>query len=253
MVREQTARGRRRLRGIHVIERVSGILRLSRVPVPHTNDATYTVDTRGRHWVAKREADMGCEALAAEAISWLLARAVGVPVPDAAFCDDPGERAWLSAWVTNAKHWSVGTAGIIRNPEAAAAILALDAVVFNEARHGGNLLLVPDLGGGSTVVAIDADEALIGHPSELACRGLVPPDPRILARGFPPADWRDFAIATAQRLTALSGADLAAMAAEGCALAREPDQNVMADVLIARCGAAVRLTRGYLDRVESRR
>ena len=104
-----------------MIERVSGILRLSRVPVPHTNDATYTVDARGR-WVARREADMGCEALAAEAITWLLARAVGAPAPDAAFCDDPSERAWLSAWVTDAKHWSPGTAGVIRNPAAAAAI-----------------------------------------------------------------------------------------------------------------------------------
>ena len=103
------------------------------------------------------------------------------------------------------------------------------------------------------VVAIDADEALIGHPTELARRGLVPPDPRILARGFPPADWRDGAIATARRLAALPAADLTAMAAEGCAIAREPDQNLMAEVLIARCGAAVRLTRGYLDRLGSRR
>lgn len=236
-----------------MIERLSGLLRLSRVPVPHTNDATYAVDMRGRHWVAKREADMGCEALAAEAVSWMLARAVGVPVPDAAFCDDPSERSWLSAWVTDAKHWSAGTAGMIRNPEAAASILALDAVVFNEARHGGNLLLVPDLEGGSTVVAIDADEALIGHPLELVRRGLVSPDPRILARGFPPADWRALALAAAQRLAALRVADLAAIAAEGCAIAREPDHNLMAEVLIMRCEAAALLTRGYLDRVESRR
>jgi hypothetical protein len=236
-----------------MIERLSGVLRLSRVPVPHTNDATYAVDARGRHWVAKREADMGCEALAAEAITWMLARVVGMPVPEAAFCDDPGERAWLSAWVTDAKHWSVGTAGVIRNPAAAAAILALDAVVFNEARHGGNLLLVPDLEGGSTVVAIDADEALIGHPAELTRRGLVSPDPRILARGFPPADWRKFALDAAQRLGALPAADLAVIAAEGCSIAREPDQDLMAQVLIARCGAALTLTRGYMDRVEARR
>ena len=236
-----------------MIERLSGVLRLSRVPVPHTNDATYAVDARGRHWIAKREADMGCEALAAEAITWMLARVVGVPVPDAAFCDDPGERAWLSAWVTDAKHWSAGTAGVIRNPAAAAAILALDAVVFNEARHGGNLLLVPDLEGGSTVVAIDADEALIGHPAELTRRGLVAPDPRILARGFPPADWREFVLDAAQRLRAIPTADLAVIAAEGCSIAREPDQGLMARVLIARCEAALTLTRGYMDRVEARR
>lgn len=236
-----------------MIERVAGILRLSRVPVPHTNDAAYAVDARGRHWIAKREAEMGCEALAAEAVTWMLARAVGVPVPDAAFCDDPSERAWLSAWVTDAKHWSAGSAGVIRNPAAAAATLALDAIVFNEARHGGNLLLVPDPEGGSIVVAIDADEALIGHPAELASRGLVPPDPRILARGFPPGGWRDLALAAAERFAAVPTHDLRAFAAEACAVAREPDPTGMMDVLIARCGAAVLLTRSYLDLVEARR
>lgn len=236
-----------------MIERVAGILRLSRVPVPHTNDAAYAVDAWGRHWVAKREAEMGCEALVAEAVTWMLARAVGAPVPDAAFCDDPDERAWLSAWVTDAKHWSAGSAGVIRNPAEGAATLALDAVVFNEARHGGNLLLVPDSEGGSIVVAIDADEALIGHPAELANRGLLPPDPRILARGFPPSGWHDLAMAAAGRLAEIPVPNLRAFAAEACAVAREPDPTVLEDVLVARCGAAVRLTRGYLDLVEARR
>jgi hypothetical protein len=71
-----------------VIQRIPAIVRLHRVPVPHTNEATYVLDGAGQRWVAKREADMGCEALLAEALTWLLARQVGVPVPDAAFCDD---------------------------------------------------------------------------------------------------------------------------------------------------------------------
>ncbi|MCA1942828.1 MAG: hypothetical protein LDL15_04410, partial [Yonghaparkia sp.] len=229
-----------------MIPRISAILRLGRVPVPHTNEAVYALDATGRRWVAKREADMGCEALLAEAITWLLARRLGVPVPEAAFCDADGERAWLSAWVPHAKHWSAASAGQLRNADAAAAILTLDAVVCNEARHGGNLLLVADPAGGSTAFAIDADEALIGHPAELEQRGLVPPDPRILAHGFPPPGLRDPALHHADRCAALDPVALAADAAEACAVAREPHVERLTRVLLARCAAARALTTRYL-------
>ena len=237
---------------IHSIPRIPAVVRLHRVPVPHTNEATYVLDGSGRRWVAKREADMGCEALLAEALTWLLARRIGVPVPDAAFCDDPAERAWLSAWLPHAKHWSAGLAGPIRNPQEAAAILALDAVVFNEARHGGNLLLVPDEDGGAQVVAIDADEARIGHPADLADAGLVPPQPYILARGFPPADWRAHALEAAEQLVVLPEAELAAMVTEACEVAQEPAQAGVLTVLVSRCRAAVSLTEQYLVLVEAR-
>jgi hypothetical protein len=228
-----------------VILRIPAIVRLHRVPVPHTNEATYVLDGAGQRWVAKREADMGCEALLAEALTWLLARQVGVPVPDAAFCDDPSERAWLSAWLPHAKHWSAGLLGPVRNPKEAAAILALDAVVFNEARHGGNLLVV-EAAGGASVVAIDADEARIGHPADLAAMGLVPPQPYILARGFPPGDWRVDALAAAERFVGLSEEALNEMVAEACDVAREPATAAVSTVLIERCRAAISLTEQYL-------
>ena len=236
-----------------MIERVHTIMRLGRVAVPHTNDACYAVDSLGRRWVAKREADMGCEALLAEALTWLLARRIGVSVPDAAFCNAPTERAWLSRWVPHAKHWSAESAGHVTNEEEAAAILVLDAVVFNEARHGGNLLLVPDAVGGSHVVAIDADEALIGHPTELKVRLELPPDPRILAKGFPPTGWREAALRVAERCASLSTDALAADAAEACAVAREPNVDLVIRVLAERCARAVSLTDRYLGSVENRR
>lgn len=227
------------------IPRIPAVVRLHRVPVPHTNEATYVLDGVGRRWVAKREADMGCEALLAEALTWLLARRVGVTVPDAAFCDDPKERAWLSAWLPHAKHWSAGLPGPVRNVAEAAAILALDAVVCNEARHGGNILVVPDAGGAS-VVAIDADEARIGHPADLAAAGLVPPQPYILARGFPPAPWRSEALAAAERFAALPDEELMEMVTEACDVAREPAVSAVAAVLLDRCRAAISLTEQYL-------
>lgn len=235
-----------------VIARVANVAFLGRVPVPHTNEAVYALDAAGRRWVAKREANMGCEAMLAEAVTWLLARRIGAPVPDAAFVDDDGGRSWLSAWVPHAKHWSVATAGVIGNAPEAAAILALDAVVLNEARHAGNVLVVPDGNGGSHVVAIDGDEALIGHPRELALRGLKSPDPRILAPGFPPPGWRTNALAAAARCAALSRKDIFADASEACRVAREPAVDLLTRILIERCANAVALTEAYVDVVESR-
>lgn len=114
-------------KGLRMIPRVHGITRFARVPVPHTNDATYTLDTQGNEWIAKREADMGCEALLAEAVTWLLARQLGVRVPDAAFCDAPTERAWLSRRIPDAVHWSALRSNAIANPRETAAIIVLDA------------------------------------------------------------------------------------------------------------------------------
>ena len=108
------------------ILRVRSIVRFGRVPVPHTNEATYAIDAEGRRWIAKREEDMGTEALLAEALTWRLARAIGAPTPDAAFCDDPAERAWLSRLLPIAKHWSRASADVVENIEEAGAIHALD-------------------------------------------------------------------------------------------------------------------------------
>jgi hypothetical protein len=90
-------------------------------------------------------------------------------------------------------------------------------------------------------------------PAELERRGLVPPDPRILAPGFPPVGLRDHALRHADRCAALHRAALAADAAEACAIAREPQVEQLTRILLARCTAARALTTSYLDLVESRR
>ena len=232
------------------IHRVPAIVRFGRVPVPHTNEATYALDAAGRRWIAKREADMGAEALLAEALTWRLARVLGVNTPDAAFCDDPDERAWLSQLVPNATHWSAISASRVENIDAAGAMHAVDAIVFNEARHGRNVLLVGPPNGGLALVAIDADEALIGHPDDLWARGDGVPEPRILAHGMP--SWRAAAQRAATLAQSLPPAALSDMVAEACEIAREPRVTDLARVLSARCAVAVDLTHRYLDRVEQR-
>ena len=69
------------------------ISRLRRVPVPHTNDAVYALTADRRRWIAKRGADMGFEALLAEAIAWLLGRRIGVRMPGA------------DAWARSPRGW----------------------------------------------------------------------------------------------------------------------------------------------------
>ena len=113
-----------------MIRHILAPARLHRVPVPHTNEATYALDAVGQLWIAKREADMGCEALLAEAVGWLLAKRLGVPIPEGAF--DPIERAWLSAYVPNTVHWEPEFCDSLRNPHESGAILTLDLVIFNE-------------------------------------------------------------------------------------------------------------------------
>ena len=237
-----------------MIPLVPAITRFARVPVPHTNEATYALDAAGSEWIAKREVDMGCEALLAEALSWLLARRLGVRVPDAAFCVDPQERAWLSRRVPDAGHWSSAAAPRVVNVFEAAAILTLDAIVFNEARHGRNLLLTGE-GPDSPVVvwAIDADEARVGHVDDFGQLHGAVPDPRIHAAGFPAARWRTEALQAAHIALHLPLRDLREMVEVSCAIAREPHVDELTAALADHCANALSLTHEYVVALEAHR
>ncbi len=91
-------------------------------------------------------------------------------MPDAAFCNDPAERAWLSACVEDVAHWSPAFAGRIANVDEAGAMLALDVWVLNEARHSRNILAEGPRGGDVRLWAIDADEATVGHIDDYRAR-----------------------------------------------------------------------------------
>jgi hypothetical protein len=174
--------------------------------------------------------------------------------PTRAFCDDPAERAWLSRRIPDAVHWSALATEIVANPREAGAVVALDTIVFNEARHGGNLLAT-GYGRDSevTVWAIDADEALVGHVLAFASLGDAVPDPRIHALGFPAAALRAEALVAADTASKLSPSLLRAMVEASCALAREPRVDELAAALLWRCAAAPKLTADYLVALEARR
>ena len=229
-----------------MIPRVSGITRLHVVPVPHTNEATYVLDAVGGRWIAKREAEMGSEALVAEAAAWQFARIIGAPVPGAAFCDDPGERTWLSAVVPHVFHWFAAHAPGVTNGEEFGAILAVDVLVFNEARHARNILAESLAGEQVRLWAIDADEALIGHPADYRRRLADIPSVRNHARGLPIDRMANGARAAALRLAECPAAMLRAATEEACEIGREPDAATLGDLVLQRACALPDLVEGYI-------
>lgn len=234
-----------------MIPRVPTLLRLHRVPVPHTNEAVYALTEDGRRWVAKREADMGAQALVAEALTWLLAKRVGAPVPDGAFCEE--ERTWLSAFLPDLKHWSPALAGQISNASEVGAILALDVWVLNEARHAGNLVAQGLDEGGVRLWAIDADEALVGHVRDYESRLTELPRTHNHARGLPIARLTAGALDAADRIASVPRAELDIAVEEASLIGGEPLSAALADAVARRAGMVPALVRDYLPRLQGLR
>jgi len=230
---------------------VASISRLHRVPVPHTNEAVYALSGDGRRWVAKRESDMGFEALLAEALGWLLARAVGAPVPDAAICVSGAQRTWLSACVQGVLHWSASHAQRVANLESAGAVLTLDAWLMNEARHARNILVEPGSPSSVHLWAIDWDEALAGHVSDFVERGLLCPSVHNHARGLPVSGLAPGARRTAQRVAAWAPKELASRVSAACEVAREERVAELTTAPQARAGALPDIVEDYLQALES--
>lgn len=225
----------------------------SPVPVQHTGNAVYALDSEGGRWVRKREADMGCEGFIAETLSWLVARRVGAPVPaGAVFTADGAERSWLSSVIPAVAHWNAALAPFVINTDELGAILALDTVVLNEDRHAGNILLEhhPDelhL----RVWAIDHDDAIVGRPDDFVARRNSIPSARNLARGLPIDLIAPHAVAAAERLRDCSSAEIHGLVQECCLLAHEPRSEDIGSVLFDRCRTAPELVSRYLDVIRS--
>ena len=77
------------------LARIHHLVEFDLVPVENGAQARYVMSADGRRWVRKREEDTGFQPLLAEAISTLLGREIGAPVPDGAVYVGPGGRAWI--------------------------------------------------------------------------------------------------------------------------------------------------------------
>ena len=107
------------------IPRVGWLHDFGAVPVDNGSFASYVRDAQGREWVCKLEDNTGWQPILAEALGWLLGCRLGAPVPDVALYEGEHGRAWLSARVAFAAHWSSRHRAQVSNMDAFAAMLAI--------------------------------------------------------------------------------------------------------------------------------
>lgn len=241
--------------GDSFIPRLSNLTDRQDVLVENSSEASYCTDPSGNEWIRKPEMKTGCEPMLAEMVGYQLSRRLGVHVPDLAVCtDNDAERSVLSRRIPNVSHWSEKSYIMISNLESIGRMLAVDVILFNEDRHGGNILLeqMP----GSPLLrawAIDHGGALCGYPEEFYTRRDDVPDARNLARGLPIERLRPAALRAAQDAQSLSPDLLARYVNEACLIAREPQRELLLTALSYRCQVAPKLVQCYFESLRNGR
>lgn len=235
------------------IERVEGLVDFGPVPVMTASEPTYAMDVSGRKWVRKSILHTVHEPLLAEALGWLLGKVLGVRTPDGAIGGEGDGLSWLSLRVPGVTHWDPSGIHFIKNVKELGRMLVLDAIILNEDRHEGNILLQANPDQHNLVAwAIDTGGALIGFPDSFAQAEMALPSIAKLARGIPVELVADEARATALRATSLSPYLLKRFVDEACQIAGEPKAGILLEALSARIEGASDLTEKYLQSIEQR-
>jgi len=238
------------------IEHVSLLESYEPVPVDNSSDATYARDTAGRLWVRKPVVNTGCSGILAEAIGLLLGRELGVPMPEAGVHGEGNEASWLSLVIKPVTHWQPQRRHFVQNMDGLGRALALDALLMNADRHGGNILLQPNPSAVELRAwCIDMGNAGVGYPvpfAEAVEAGEVP-DTRNLAKDIPDIVdlLEDGARLAAQGAEKLSATRLQLMVSEACDVAKEPQDQVLFDALKKRLKDAQKIVEAYLAKVRA--
>jgi len=236
----------------HAIERVSGVLDVRPVDVDHSSEAFFAIDGDGRKWVRKKMLHTGWQPILAESLGWLVARELGVRAPTGAICGSGDELSWLSAFVPNALHWQRNSVHFVKNLDEFGAMLALDALLYNDDRHAKNILLVPDESEEDLVAwAIDVGNAWVGHPQDFVGLGLKVPEKPNTARGLPLELMKVGALRAAQQATKLAGSTkLERYIREACQIVGEGTAPLLLEALSRRMERAGDLVEEYLKVLE---
>ncbi|PRQ08402.1 hypothetical protein [Enhygromyxa salina] len=236
------------------IARVGTLHPRQAISVPNSSDARVAVGDDGTEWVHKEL--MGVNQVLAEAVSFLLANRLDLPVPSGGVSrDSSGSPSWLSHLIHAPSHWQPSLFESIEDgPESMGTMYALDALVLNEDRHDGNVLLEHRGEGTRRPWYIDFANAHIGSPVGLLDDRDLVPDPR--ASHFRPAPLGDAVVraatAAAHRAQALPTECLAADAHEACDAAACPDlENELLMVLRYRCSELGSILPQYLKALEA--
>lgn len=223
------------------------------VRVQNSSNAMYVRDIAGRQWIRREAALMGDNGVLAEALWWLLADYLNVPVPEAAFHCDSNNDGWLSRRIEAVTHWRPSLASYVVNLDGLGGILALDAVTGNPDRHHRNLLL--EVLGESQVRAwaIDAANAAVGCANDLEALGLNPPAPHPDTRGIPVDLVAPGALEAALALSSAPDALLLEIVGEAGSLGRANAAEIarLLAAVRARCAVASSITKRYLSALGS--
>lgn len=233
------------------LRRLDGVMEGKKIPGRYGNEVRWALDAEGGRWAMKQES--GYQGLLAEMLSWLIGEHLQVPQPACALTRYKEEWHWLSAAIIPATHWHQRYRDSVINRDGLGRMLTLDAIICNEDRHPGNLLV--ELSPDETAVrvsAIDAGNALVGQITDLIARGLEPPNPWNHAPGLPIGALRDAAMAAAEQARRLSRERLRGWVVEGCAVVEEDRVDPLTDALALRCQEAPALTLRYIELLERR-
>lgn len=205
-------------------------------------------DTSQRWWVLK---PLQARGILAESVGGLLARLLGVGVPDFAMFDEDDQRGWLSAFIRNAHHWDRSRVGALANPDGIGRMLALDAIIYNEDRNVENFIFEPqDELESFRCWAIDMESALVGMPRALLGKGINAPRPHALPKDFfLLREMREAANESAIMAVEASEAAIREIVGTAMETAGALDREVLCTALLARCRHATEIVTEYLRQI----
>jgi hypothetical protein len=220
------------------------------VPVANRSGATYALADR-RKWVRKKKLAIGEYGMLAEAIGWLWARKLELPVPDAA-AFVPGQYevdCWLSEAVDDVRHWRADKVPVVNSP-GLGGILALDAVLMNDDRHEGNILLEPFVEDGEEAWrawGIDFGNAKVGLVEEFIGLEEALPAVDLLPKDLPFEILEGPALEAAEEIAAWEDLFITKSVGEACSVAGSGQADILVQALIKRCDKAVPLVEAYFE------
>ena len=222
------------------------------MPGTHNSRPVYATDDAARRWVWKKE--MRADDVLAEALGWLLSRALGVPTPDAATVGMRGSASWATELIDAPLHWGQLRGAVLVNPDAVGAMIGLDVLLGNPDRHASNILCVPQPSADELFAySIDLAASWAGDPKGFDAKALDVPTVDLVIPPEIPVDLiRAGAYAFAQRAQDLPVADVRSYVAEACDLVDDPDAALLDKTLQRRITYLGTLLDQYLPLMEAR-
>jgi hypothetical protein len=233
------------------ISRVASVDARQEIQWRNSSDAKTAVGPDHTEWVHKEL--IGAGQVLAEAIAFLLGNRLELPIPQGGILTVDEQPTWLSRLIPNVAHWKPSLfESIAGGPVVFGRMYVLDAIVGNDDRHDGNVLLQHTGVGVLRPWFIDFANAHISNPTDLRGRPKFVPSPtRAHLRPPPLAPTVLRAARQAAKVAEKIPREcLAADAHEACDAVRCPElEEDVRHVLIQRCGVASAILSEYVDQL----